>query len=77
MQNFVLLLKAVGAIALLCTLCIYGDSKIQQRDDAESKELIEENEARQDALEEQLRPYIERNKKINEAKLESPGGVIE
>jgi cbb3-type cytochrome oxidase subunit 3 len=69
-QKVITILKIAFAIAFLCIVYIYKERELQQIADEQRQKYFLESEARQDALDEELRPYIERNKRINAASKE-------
>jgi len=60
-------MKILFALAILVAVSIYQYDEIQRAEYEQSQKDFLDFEARQDALEDELRPLIERNKKINAA----------
>lgn len=70
-KNIITILQIAFAIAVLCIVYIWRERELQQIADAQRQKEFLEFEARQDALDEELRPYIQRNKRINAEPVEN------
>jgi len=66
-KNVILTMKILFALVILAGVSIHQYDEIERAGHEQSQKDFREFEARQDALEDELRPLIERNKKINAA----------
>ena len=64
-KNTMLTMKIFFALATLAAVAIHQYNEIERAGREQSQKDFQEFEARQDALDEELKPFIERNKKMN------------